>query len=103
MSILFQRDTDRSDSLNGYRPAPHAGGGDVAGRRYNCLMEILLNGEARDVPEPTTVLALLEATGLVERRVAVEVNREIVPRSVHGERFLVEGDRVEIVHAIGGG
>jgi sulfur carrier protein len=66
-------------------------------------MEILLNGEAREVDEATTVANLLEVTGLVERRVAVEVNREIVPRSRHGERRLVAGDRVEIVHAIGGG
>jgi sulfur carrier protein len=73
------------------------------GRRYNHRMEILLNGEAREVDEATTVANLLEVTGLVERRVAVEVNREIVPRSRHGERRLVAGDRVEIVHAIGGG
>ena len=66
-------------------------------------MEILLNGEAREVVEATTIANLLEVTGLVERRVAVEVNREIVPRSRHGERRLVAGDRVEIVHAIGGG
>lgn len=79
------------------------GGCDVAGRRYNCVMEILLNGEAREVAESSTVAALLEATGLVERRVAVEVNREIVPRSLHGDRRLSAGDRVEIVHAIGGG
>jgi sulfur carrier protein len=73
------------------------------GRRYNHGMEILLNGEAREVVEATTIATLLEAAGLVERRVAVEVNHEIVPRSLHGERRLAAGDRVEIVHAIGGG
>jgi sulfur carrier protein len=50
-----------------------------------------------------TVAALLHDMGLAERRVAVEVNREIVPRSRHGEHQLKENDRVEVVFAIGGG
>jgi sulfur carrier protein len=50
-----------------------------------------------------TVLQLLQAEGLGERRVAVEINGEIVPRSRHGEHALGEGDRIEIVHALGGG
>ena len=54
-------------------------------------------------PPPTTVLQLLQLEGLAERRVAVEVNGEIVPRSRHGEHALADGDRVEIVHALGGG
>lgn len=66
-------------------------------------MEIHLNGEIRPVPHGTTVLALLQDAGLAGRRVAVEVNGEIVPRSRHGERVLGAGDRVEIVHALGGG
>ena len=49
------------------------------------------------------MLALLQAAGYGERRVAVEVNREIVARSRHGERALCEGDEVEIIQAIGGG
>jgi sulfur carrier protein len=66
-------------------------------------MEIMLNGQAQDVAEALTVAGLLASTGLAERRVAVEVNQEIVPRSEHGQRRLAPGDRVEIVHAIGGG
>jgi sulfur carrier protein len=66
-------------------------------------MEIVLNGEPRALATPLTVLGLLQAEGLGERRVAVEVNGEIVPRSGHGEHALREGDRVEIVHALGGG
>ncbi|MDR7099699.1 sulfur carrier protein [Lysobacter niabensis] len=66
-------------------------------------MEIVLNGEQRALANPITVLELLQAEGLGERRVAVEVNGEIVPRSRHGERALREGDRIEIVHALGGG
>jgi sulfur carrier protein len=49
------------------------------------------------------VAALLAQTGHGERRVAVEVNREIVPRSRHGQHLLEDGDQVEIVQAIGGG
>jgi sulfur carrier protein len=68
-------------------------------------MEIVLNGERRSLatPLPLTVLGLLQAEGLSERRVAVEVNGEIVPRSRHGDHALTAGDRVEIVHALGGG
>ena len=66
-------------------------------------MKICLNGEAREFPSPLTVLGLLQAAGFGERRVAVEVNREIVPRSRHAAHALAEGDQVEIIHAIGGG
>jgi sulfur carrier protein len=66
-------------------------------------MEILLNGEATPVPEGITINALLIHIGLGERRVAVEVNREVVPRSRHPQHRLNDRDRVEIVHAIGGG
>jgi sulfur carrier protein len=66
-------------------------------------MQILLNGQARDFPGPQTVSTLLSAAGYVGRRVAVEVNREIVPRSRHDDHDLLEGDHVEIIHAIGGG
>ncbi len=66
-------------------------------------MRILLNGEAREFVAPPTVADLLAASGFADRRVAVEVNREIVPRSRHDAHRLADGDRVEIVHAIGGG
>lgn len=67
------------------------------------MMTILLNGEARDVADGISIGALLEATQYAGRRVAVEINREIVPRSLHGQRILHAGDRVEIVQAMGGG
>ena len=66
-------------------------------------MDITLNGEPRTLDPATTVIALLQAEGLAGRRVAVEVNGEIVPRSRHDARLLADGDRVEIVHALGGG
>ncbi|HEY8228824.1 MAG TPA: sulfur carrier protein ThiS [Rhodanobacteraceae bacterium] len=66
-------------------------------------MQIFLNGQTHQCATAITVAGLLAATGHGERRVAVEVNREIVPRSRHAEHTLHEGDRVEIVQAIGGG
>ncbi|MGO2133038.1 MAG: sulfur carrier protein ThiS [Halomonas sp.] len=66
-------------------------------------MQIQLNGEAHRVEKELTVAALLETLGLTERRIAVEVNENIIPRSTHSARHLADGDRVEIVHAIGGG
>ncbi|MGV8961013.1 MAG: sulfur carrier protein ThiS [Stenotrophomonas sp.] len=66
-------------------------------------MLIQLNGSARQIRAPLTLAALLIDEGLAQRRVAVEINGDIVPRSQHGERLLAEGDVVEIVHALGGG
>jgi sulfur carrier protein len=66
-------------------------------------MHITLNGDARDCAPGTTVSSLLDAAGYAGKRVAVEVNLEIVPRSAHAAHLLADGDRVEIVHAIGGG
>lgn len=66
-------------------------------------MQIQLNGDAKRLAGETTVGELIVALDLAGRRIAVEVNEEIVPRSQHDATRLVEGDRVEIVHAIGGG
>jgi sulfur carrier protein len=67
------------------------------------MIEIHLNGEARQLPADCTVLALLELEGLAQRRVAVERNGEIVPKSLHAQTSLANGDRIEVVHAMGGG
>jgi sulfur carrier protein len=66
-------------------------------------MEITVNGRARAVEEGTTVAALLETLEVSPRATAVEVNRELVPRSRHAARTLAEGDAVEIVTLVGGG
>ena len=67
-------------------------------------MEITLNGEPRRLEtDAPTLAALIQAEGLGQRRVAVEVNGEIVPRGRHATHLLQPGDRVEIVHALGGG
>jgi len=66
-------------------------------------MEILLNGTPTELDTGATVAQLLLQAGLGERRVAVEVEGAIVPRSAHASHALRAGDRVEIVHALGGG
>jgi thiamine biosynthesis protein ThiS len=69
----------------------------------SALIRIEVNGEAREVPAPATVAELLKRLGLDTRKVAVERNLEIVPRSTYAEVALAAGDRLEIVHFIGGG
>ena len=66
-------------------------------------MQIQLNGEARQLDDGTTVSALLDALGYTGKRLAVERNGEIVPKSQHGATALAEGDQLEIVAAVGGG
>jgi thiamine biosynthesis protein ThiS len=66
-------------------------------------MNITLNGEARDLNSAKTLAALVESLGLDARKVAIERNLEIVPRSEYERTALAEGDRIEIVHFIGGG
>ncbi len=85
------------------RSAASAVGAPGGGPGDNGPMDIRLNGEPLSLAEASTVQVLLERQGLAERRVAVEVNGEIVPRSRHATRALQAGDRVEIVHALGGG
>jgi sulfur carrier protein len=67
------------------------------------IMNILLNGELKQLDNTITIAGLLQEMGLTERRVAVEVNREIVPRSRHAGHQLQDQDRIEVVNAIGGG
>ncbi len=66
-------------------------------------MNIVLNGEQRGLEEALTLHGLIDCLELSGKRLAVEVNEEVVPRSQHAEYYLHDGDRVEIVHAIGGG
>jgi sulfur carrier protein len=66
-------------------------------------MEIIVNGEQRRVPDTYTAAQLVEAMGLSGQRIAMEVNLEIVPRSTYASHALQPGDRIEVVHAVGGG
>lgn len=66
-------------------------------------MRITVNGEPREVPDDLTVAGLLGQLGLTSTGVAVEQNREIVPRAEHLARRVSEGDSFEVVHFVGGG
>ncbi|MEW6163764.1 MAG: sulfur carrier protein ThiS [Pseudomonadota bacterium] len=67
------------------------------------MLEISVNGAPRRLDAPLTVAALLEREGLAGKRVAVEKNGEIVPKSRHAETPVAPGDKLEIVVAVGGG
>ena len=67
------------------------------------MLTISLNGVEHRVESTISVAALLAQNGYANRKVAVEINREIVPKSEHEQRLVEDGDRVEIVHALGGG
>jgi len=64
---------------------------------------VVVNGESRTVAHGTTVTALIDELGLADRRVAVERNREVVPRAQHSSTTLAAGDRLELVTFVGGG
>lgn len=66
-------------------------------------MQLVINGEERSFGELASVAALVEELGIKGDRVAVELNRDIVPRSRWADTSLREGDRLEIVHFVGGG
>ena len=66
-------------------------------------MNILLNGDSSTVNEGTLLSQLIEELGLTGKRLAVEINKEIIPKSEHEKYVIQENDRIEIVHAIGGG
>jgi thiamine biosynthesis protein ThiS len=66
-------------------------------------MNIVINGENRTLNEPTSLEQLVSELGLENKRLAIEVNQGIVPRSKYAETLLKDSDKVEIVQAIGGG
>ncbi|HQT30090.1 MAG TPA: sulfur carrier protein ThiS [Thiobacillus sp.] len=67
------------------------------------MIELHINGELRRFPAPLTLNQLIESLDLVGKRIAIERNGEIVPRSQHAVTPLANGDRLEIVVAVGGG
>ncbi len=66
-------------------------------------MQIIVNGERQELPDNLTAAALIDQLGLTGKRLAMEVNRELLPRSQFGQHRFQPGDQIEIVHAIGGG
>ena len=66
-------------------------------------MEYVLNGESHSAPTPLTVLELLRSRALEQRRVAVAINAVVVPKSRFAEVLIRDGDKVEVIQAVGGG
>ena len=66
-------------------------------------MTIVLNGEPKEIPADLSVTELIEALGLPSERLAIEVNRRIIRRADWPSTTLAEGDKVEVVHFVGGG
>ena len=66
-------------------------------------LSLTINGESRSFPAPLTVAGLVEAMELAGKRVAIERNGEIVPRSTYPDTLLADGDKLEVVVAVGGG
>lgn len=91
---------ERSGSLAG---VPEKRANATANVSDSASLQILVNGTPRDVPSGTRVRGLLDLLGVGGRRVAVAVNRCVVPRSVYDTHPLAAGDRVEILEAVGGG
>ena len=81
---------------------PLAGCGPILLAMQTCV-SLTLNGEDRSLDGPVSVDGLLQTLGLDRRKVAVERNEVIVPRSSYAETWLASGDAIEIVHFIGGG
>lgn len=66
-------------------------------------MQLTINGEKKAFEQPLAIPALLDALGVSQQRVAVEVNRSVVPRARHAATVLQDGDEVEVVTFVGGG
>ena len=66
-------------------------------------MQIVINGEIKKVSEKLTAQQLVQELGIAEQKLALEINEEIVPRSSLSVYVIQPGDKVEIIHAIGGG
>ena len=67
------------------------------------MITVSINGTPRQLPDSTGVAALIEEMGLTGKRVALERNGEIVPRSLFATQRLADGDKLEVVVAVGGG
>ena len=75
----------------------------MTGTTQEATISISVNGEVRSVEAGSTIAKMLESIGLDPRKVAVERNLEVVPRSSLGQVIVDEGDKFEIVHFVGGG
>ena len=66
-------------------------------------MQLIINGESRELDDGISIAQMLERSDLTAKRIAVEVNEQIIPKGRHAQTLLHDGDKIEIIHAIGGG
>ncbi|MEE9143125.1 MAG: sulfur carrier protein ThiS [Gammaproteobacteria bacterium] len=66
-------------------------------------MQVTVNGSVYEIPNETTAREMIHRLELTGRRIAMEVNGEIVPRSAYGDHLFRDGDSIEVIHAVGGG
>lgn len=66
-------------------------------------MQVMINGEYQTYDDEINIATLLQRSGLTGKRLAVEVNEHIIPKSLHTDTVIIDGDKVEIIQAIGGG
>jgi len=66
-------------------------------------MRVMLNGEPSEIKDSSTVADLLDSLAIGRERVAVEVNLDIVPKAMYDTHLLSDGDKIEVVHFVGGG
>ncbi len=76
---------------------------DATSETLRSAFSISVNGEPRELSAGASLADLVVALGLTGRRIAIALNRVVVPRTTYGARFLQAGDRVEILEAVGGG
>ncbi len=67
------------------------------------MITVNINGESRQLPDALPVTTLIELLGLTGKRIALEFNGEILPRARYSSQLLSEGDKLEVVVAVGGG
>jgi len=70
---------------------------------FPLMIQVIVNGSAHRLERPLDVAALIASLALAGKRIAVERNGEIVPKSAHGTTYVADGDRLEVVVAVGGG
>lgn len=75
----------------------------VRSRPMSSSIDVIVNGSPRKLPDGSTVATLIGELGLAGKPVAVERNREVVPRAQHPTTILADGDRLEVVTFVGGG
>lgn len=75
----------------------------VGARHYGPTVHLTINGDSREVRDGLCVADLIGELGLQDRRIAVEVNRAVLPREQYAGHRLAAGDQIEIVHFVGGG